>query len=159
MRIRVQMIGAIFTAFLVSACLVAHADDLSRKVTAHGLTVHYGVVPASKAAEADPTAASNAGGTRPNAYHLTVAIFDTATGKRVSDASVIASVKGPRGYETHFHARPIRKHLDVDKAGNDVTYGNDFEMPWSGIYHVALAITQKDQPKPTNIRFDYEHRY
>jgi hypothetical protein len=159
MRIRVRMIGAIFTAFLVNACLVAHADDLSRRVTAHGLTVHYGVVPADKAAEADPTDANNVSATGPNAYHLTVAIFDTATGKRVSDATVIASVKGPRGYETHFHAKPVRKHLDVDKAGNDVTYGNNFGMPWSGIYHVDLAITQKDQLKPTNIRFDYDHRY
>jgi hypothetical protein len=159
MRIRVQLIGAIFTTLLFGIGPVAHADDLSRSVTAHGLTVHYGVVPASKARVQSSTTAGNVSATGTNSYHLTVAIFDTATGRRVSDATVLASVKGPRGYDTRFHAKPVSKRLDVVKVGNAVTYGNDFEMPWSGIYHVDLTVTQKDHPNPMNIRFNYDHRF
>ncbi|ACC75288.1 hypothetical protein PPMP20_02365 [Paraburkholderia phymatum] len=159
MRIRLQLIGAIFTTFLLGVCTVIYADDLSRTVTAHGLTVHYGIVPTSKPGESGSTAASDVPSPGPNQYHLTVAIFDSATGKRVSDATVVASVKGPRSYDTHFHAKPVEKRLDAVTVGSAVTYGNDFLMPWSGIYHVDLTVTQKDQPKPTKIRLNYDHRF
>lgn len=159
MRIRLQLIGAIFSTLLLGICTVAYADDLSRSVTAHGLTVHYGVVPSSKQEKAGATAASDAPSPGPNQYHLTVAIFDTATGKRVSDATVLASVKGPRSYDTRFHAKPVEKSLDAVTVGSTVTYGNDFSMPWSGIYHVDLTVTQKGQSKPTKIRLNYDHRF
>ena len=159
MRVRVQLIGAMLATFLIGMFTVAHADDLTRTVTAHGLTVHYGVIPSSKLGEAGSRAASNVTAASPNKYHLTVAIFDAATGRRVSDATVLASVKGPRAHDTHFHAKPVEKRLDAVKVGSAVTYGNDFEMPWSGIYHVDLTVTQKDQPKPTNIRLNYDHRF
>ncbi|MDH6147101.1 MULTISPECIES: hypothetical protein [Paraburkholderia] len=57
------------------------------------------------------------------------------------------------------HTNPVRKHLDVVKVGGAVTYGNDFENPWSGIYHVDLTVIQKDRPNPTNIRFNYDHLF
>ncbi|MEM5367054.1 hypothetical protein V4C53_13555 [Paraburkholderia azotifigens] len=77
----------------------------------------------------------------------------------MSDATVLARVKGPRSYDTHFHAKTVEKRLDAVKVGSAVTYGNDFLMPWSGIYHVDLTVTQKDQPKPTTIRLNYDHRF
>ncbi|OUL95696.1 hypothetical protein [Paraburkholderia hospita] len=159
MRIRLQLISAIFTTFLLGPGAVAYADDLSRSVTAHGLTVHYGVIPSSKLGESGSAAASNVTAPGPNQYHLTVAIFDAATGRRVSDATVLASVKGPQAHDTHFHAKPVEKRLDAVKVGSAVTYGNDFQMPWSGIYHLDLTVTQKDQPKPTKIRLNYDHRF
>ena len=59
MRILLQLIGAIFTTFLLGVCTVACADDLSRTVTAHGLTLHYGVVPSSKPGKSGSTEASD----------------------------------------------------------------------------------------------------
>jgi hypothetical protein len=97
MRIRFQLISAILTTLLVGVCAVAYADDLSHSVTAHGLTVHYGVIPSSKRGESGSAAASNVAAPGPNQYHLTVAIFDATTGRRVSDATVLASVKGNTG--------------------------------------------------------------
>ncbi|XUW93861.1 hypothetical protein OH764_35905 (plasmid) [Burkholderia sp. M6-3] len=159
MRMRLQLINAIFTTLLLGVCAVAYADDLSHSVTAHGLTVHYGVIPSSKLRDSGSNAASNITAPSPNQYHLTVAIFEAATGRRVSDATVLASVKGPRAHDTHFHTKPVERRLDAVKVGSAVTYDNDFQMPWSGIYHVDLIVTQKDQPKPTKIRLNYDHRF
>jgi hypothetical protein len=159
MHKRLQLFAAVFASLFIAMFSAAYAGEASRSVTAHGLTVHYGIVPASKAANSDRTAASDVGAVNPDTYHLTVAIFDSATGRRLSDATVLASVKGPRRNDTRFHSKPVEKRLDPVKIGNAVTYGNDFEMPWSGIYHVDLTVTQKDQPKPTSIRFNYDHRF
>lgn len=158
MRICVQLIGAIFATPFIGVVSLAHANNLSRSVTAHGLTVHYGVVPASKAG-AHGSKARNVSATGPDAYHRTVAIFDAASGRRVTGPTVLASVKGSRSHDTQFHAKPVRKRLDVVKVGGAVTYGDDFDMPWSGIDHVDLSVTQKDRPTPTNIRFNYDHYF
>lgn len=72
---------------------VAAADSSSRSVTTHGLTVHFGIVPAEKAprvpeegsAPGDTKAAQNLA-----SYHLVVALFDARTGARIDNAMVIA---------------------------------------------------------------------
>src|SRR5512139_1015129 len=81
----------------VSSRVVAAENDMSR--TAGGVTVYLGVVPA-EIVKGLPAAGTTErpmhgripGG--PHQYHLVAAIFDVASGTRVSDAVVTAEVSG-----------------------------------------------------------------
>lgn len=157
MRFR-ALFNAIFVSLLIVVCLPAHASNLSRSITAHGLTVHYGIVPVRKAAAPGQMIASNNSATSPDAYRLTVAIFDAKTGRRLSNATVLATVKGPRSQEAQLHANPVTKHLEPTNIGGVVTYGNDFAMRWNGVYHVELLVARSEGAKQVTIPFNYEHR-
>lgn len=65
----------------------------SQPVRKDGLIIYYGVLPAALLAEQEPASAKHmqpgkaAGG---DSHHLVVALFEEATGKRLSDVSVQA---------------------------------------------------------------------
>ncbi len=135
----------------------AFADQLNRSVTNGGLTVHFGIVPAKKAQSvargaSEPGEHASAPGL--SNYHLVVALFDKATGERISEATVNATVTGPRAKSRpHTQVKPLQE-LNVNDT---VTYGNYFNMPWPGRYSIDLSITRKDSVKPTKVRLTYDH--
>ncbi|WP_162631658.1 hypothetical protein [Burkholderia sp. JP2-270] len=138
---------------------VAAADSSSRSVTTHGLTVHFGIVPAEKAprvpeegsAPGDTKAAQNLA-----SYHLVVALFDARTGARIDNAMVIARMTAPAS-----KARPkIQvKRLPVLKVNGMATYGNYFDMPWAGRYHIDLSVKRRDSADTVHVRLNYEHMF
>lgn len=135
----------------------AYADQLNRSVTKSDLTVHFGIVPAEKARSVDrgtsePVEPASAPGL--SSYHLVVALFDKATGERISDATMNATVTGPG---PKSRSRTQVKPLQEVKANGMVTYGNYFDMPWRGRYRIDLSITRKDSSRPTNVRLTYDH--
>ncbi|CAM2161672.1 DUF4426 domain-containing protein [Paraburkholderia sacchari] len=135
----------------------AYADQLNRSVTKSGMTVHYGIVPAEQARSVDrgasePVELASVPGL--SSYHLVVALFDKATGERISNAAVSATVTGPGPKSrSRTQVKPLQEVIVNDM----VTYGNYFDMSWRGRYRIDLSITRKDSAKPTNVRLTYDH--
>jgi hypothetical protein len=135
----------------------AYADQLNRSATKSGVIVHFGIVSAEKARSvargaSDPVELASAPGL--SRYHLVVALFDKATGERISDATVNATVTGP-GPKSRPHTQV--KPLQELKVNDTVTYGNYFDMPWRGRYRIDLSIMRRNTAKPTSVRLTYDH--
>jgi hypothetical protein len=147
-------------SLLAATTAAAYADEPAQSITEHGLTVHYGVMPATKAqnvergADAVPKGADATPGL--SSYHLVVALFRSNTDERIKDATVLATVKGPKGPKGKAHSRPVTKHLEPMLISDTVTYGNFFDMRWRGVYHVTLAVTRKNESKPVKVSFDVD---
>ena len=119
-----RMIAAFVAMLLVQSSISSPAlsEEPSQSVTSHGLTVYFGLMPAAIAEGivggsmhgAQPAAAHN--------HHLIVAIFNSVTGERVTDASVTAKVTQP-GFE------PPEKPLEPMKIADTITYGNFSTLP------------------------------
>ncbi|MCC8401649.1 hypothetical protein LJ655_07030 [Paraburkholderia sp. MMS20-SJTN17] len=81
-----------------------------------------------------------------SSYH--VALFDKATGERISDAAITATVTSPA---PKSRSRTEVKPLQEVKFNDIMTYGNYFDMPWRGRYRFDLSITRKNSAKrPTS---------
>ena len=126
---------------------VAAEDPLFK--TADGLTVYIGIIPAeiakghpSEHAEKTMHGGVPKGG---HEYHVVAAIFDAATGARVSDASVTAQVSG-------LGLSGATKKLETMEIANTVSYGAFFDLP--GLYTIALTIQRPSQPKPVALVID-----
>lgn len=137
---------------------VAAADSTSRSVTTHGLTVHFGIVPAEKATRVPEEGSAPGAKTAQNlaSYHLVVALFDARTGARIDNAMVIASMTAPAS-----KARPKVqvKRLPVLTVNGMTTYGNYFDMQWAGRYHIDLSVKRRDSADTVHVRLNYEHTF
>ncbi|MFM0058430.1 hypothetical protein PQR64_22675 [Paraburkholderia phytofirmans] len=110
-------------------------------------------MPPKKGADAKPGLSS---------YHLVVALFRSNTDERIKDATVLATVKGPKGPKGpkgNAHSRPVTKQLRPLVIGDTVTYGNFFDMGWRSVYHVSLAVTQKNESRPLKVSFDVDQQF
>ena len=123
--------------------------------TVEGLNVYLGVLPAAMVRQqlkADTGKAPH-GGPPPGAhvYHVTVAVFDAASGERRQDLNVRARVLslGLSG--------PEKVMLPMTIA-ETVTYGNYFVLPPNDTYKVQVEIRQPGQAEPVRTDFVYEHR-
>ncbi|WP_244100700.1 hypothetical protein [Burkholderia ambifaria] len=92
MRSRIFLVLIAWLALLVGEVSPACANDLTRSVTTGKLVVHYGVVPAGRAATAG--GASGAASDNVNLFLLTVAMFDRSNGQRIEHAHVVVVVQG-----------------------------------------------------------------
>ena len=133
LRSRIFLVLIAWLALLVGEVSPACANDLTRSVTTGKLVVHYGVVPAGRAATAGGS--SGEASNNVNLYRLTVALFDRSNGKRIENAHVVAVVQGPRSEASSFHSKSTGIQLDLTRDGNAVTYGNVFDARWKGVYH------------------------
>jgi hypothetical protein len=145
--------AAVVVTLLLGTGSGARAED-GEGVTSHGLTVYVGVVPAAIARDVAQThGEADLHGARapmPFGYHLLVAIFNAVTGERIIDATVTASVTRPG---SEMPAKP----LEPMKVADTVTYGNFFDLPSEGIYHIRLRVTRKGNARPTEIDLTYDN--
>jgi hypothetical protein len=90
----------------------------------------------------------------PHAQHLVVAIFNSVTGERMTDAVVNAEISLPG------HVLP-EKPLEPMQIAGTVTYGNFFDLSQPGVYRIRLSISgTKAAPavrKPIIIDLLYDH--
>ena len=132
---------------LRSSC-PAHAAGPSQVQTADGLTVYIGLLPAA-IIKGYPEAMMHGG--KPSGrdeFHLVVAVFDAASGQRVSDATVSARVAeaGLTGQTKPLAPMPI--------AGV-VTYGGFFTLPPMARYMVRIVVTRPGG-SPATFDFTYD---
>ena len=121
-------------ALAASIAVPAHAENSK---TINGHTVYLGIVPAEivKGHEPGHPEREMHGGapTRRGQYHVMIVIFETATGKRVTDARLVARVSEPGVAST-------QKKLEPMEISGAMSFGNYFAMGGAGPYSIKLAI-------------------
>lgn len=126
---------------LLLALPAAYAEVLDQPLRKDGLVIYYGVLPAELVAPRDldvpgthmtPSRARGAG-----AHHLVIALFEEATGKRLSQATVRARVE-PLGGAAE------EKTLEPMQIAGTVTFGNFFRMDADMPYVIHLRIRRSD---------------
>jgi hypothetical protein len=134
---------------------VAVAAEVPAFKTADGLTVYIGVMPAEivKGHPSGHTEQTMHGGVPKGSdeYHVVTALFDAATGARVSDATVTAQISG-------VGLSGTKKKLDSMEIANTISYGGFFDLPGRDIYTITLTIQRPNQPKSVTLDFKYDHR-
>lgn len=128
--------AALLAGPLAIAASPASGDDLGRSVIAGGIAVYLGIMPAEMSrahAERYPRHQATEIPAGKNVYHVMLAIFDHATGARVTDADVVATV-APLGLAG------ARKRLDATTVAGAVTYCNYFAMSAGENYVIRARI-------------------
>ena len=137
---------------VIGTAMAANSGEVK---TSGGLTVYLGVVPAEIVKGPLPHSAERPMHSRvprgPHEYHVVAAIFDAATGTRVSDASVSAQLSG-------VGLSGGRKNLEAMQISGTTTYGAFFSLPGRDLYTIRLAIMRPGITQPVTIDFRYEHR-
>jgi hypothetical protein len=82
-------------------------------------------------------------------HHVVVAVFDTRTGRRVTDADVIATV-------AEIGLPPATRKLEPMNIAGSVSYGNFFRMGGRNQYQISIQITPHGEPAHT-VRFEFQH--
>ena len=124
-------------------------DDQSYR-TADGLTVYLGVMPSAIIkSRPDATMHRRAPAGR-HAYHVLVAIFDSASDERLTGLQVKAAVASPGMAATE-------KPLEAMTIADTVTYGNYFDLIGAGPYRIRIEILRPQAAAPTRVEFTYQH--
>ena len=117
-----------------------------------GHTVYLGVVPAEvvKGHEPGHPERQMHGGmpNRRGQYHVMVVIFESANGKRITDARVVARVSEPG-------LAPVQKQLEPMLIAGAMSFGNYFPMGGAGPYRIKVAF----EPATAKQKFETEFRY
>lgn len=113
----------------------ALADDSPRHRLIDGINIYTGVLPAEVMGGNDK--GMHAVIPYEHSFHLITALFDEKSGDRISDAVIVASLKGMDVIET--------KKLGQMPTVGVSTYGNYFMLPPLGNYSITLQITIPDR--------------
>lgn len=140
-------------AFLLLAGVSPAAETGQYKI-ADGMAIYLGVIPAEMIQGhpgQHPESRMHRGiPAREHRYHVVIALFDNATGKRISDARVKATV-------SEIGLAGSRKKLEPMRIANTTTYGNYFSMPGTNPYRIQIEISRQGLPHPVKIEFEYQH--
>lgn len=160
---------AAFFLLISNSSFAQDGETHSRAVG--GLMVYYGVVPAAIVRDHPATHAEavmhrgvpSAG----NEFHLVVAVFDSITGARISNANVTATVFGPgnvllygqsemRRWATQPLTTVPAKPLEPMTIGQTVTYGGYFILPKSALYTFQFTIALPNRSRPVVVAFQHD---
>jgi hypothetical protein len=123
--------------------------------TADGLAVYLGVVPAEIVKghpPGHPEQAMHGGAPKGrHQYHVVVAVFDSASGNRISDATVTAQVSG-------LGLSGSKARLEPMEIAGTISYGGFFNLPGRDLYTVRLTIGRPGSQRPVVLDFRYDHR-
>lgn len=150
----VRVVGAIVLATVGLLAGPAPAASNEDYKVIDGLAVYLGILPAGMIrdhGETHPESTMHGGPGSNGDYHVVVAIFETASGERVEDAEVSATVEGLG------HIRQEGLTLEPMAIAGTVTYGGFFTPPDDGRYVIAIEIRRPGQAEPVRIDFIYRH--
>ncbi|OGA54806.1 MAG: hypothetical protein A3F74_25070 [Betaproteobacteria bacterium RIFCSPLOWO2_12_FULL_62_58] len=140
--------NALVAAFLATALVIVSgvsAADLTK--SASGMTVRLGITPAESMRGQPETKLHGGVPSGKGQHHVVVALFESASGKRISNAEITAKV-GELGLRT------VEKKLDPMVIDKTVTWGNFFQMSSPGQYRIELKIRRRGVPT-VDVSFDY----
>jgi hypothetical protein len=143
---------AVITAMLLTT---AFAADSNQHKVVHGVAIYLGVFPAEMIlGHPKPhTEAEMHGGVPAGQHqqHVVVALFDNATGKRISGAKVRAQVH-------EINSAGTQKKLEPMLIAGTVSYGNYFNMPvTNNPYRIQVRIELPGVADVIEAQFDYQH--
>ncbi len=146
------LFGALFLCALVAFPRPASADHLGQTQMVNGLTVYLGLVSAEALRQDPDQYPAHQQSKIPSGkhvYHVMLALFDSASGKRITDAVVQARVAplalgGPK--------RP----LDPTLVAGVLTYCNYFRISPSDTTVIQAEIRRPDTARLIRARFILE---
>ena len=146
---------ALMATFIAAMSQAATAAEDPHYKLVGGLAVYLGVIPAEIVKGHPPGHPEQAmhGGAPQGAhqYHLTAAIFDSANGARISDATVTAQVSG-------LGLSGPRYKLEPMEFAGTTTYGGFVNLPGRDLYTVRLTIERPSPARAIVVDFKYDHR-
>lgn len=151
-----SLLAAMMTALLIALAgpVPASADEDENYKVVAGLGVYLGVVPAGIVRghpESHPEATMHDGVPRgAHEYHIIIAIFDAATGTRIENAKVTATVSGLG------HIGENGLEMEPMQIAGTVTYGGFVNLPGNDRYDIRVDITVPDRA-PARVDFAYQH--
>lgn len=115
-----------------------------------GITLYWGLVPAAVVADKHALADLHGGPPRGGGqvHHLVVALYDTASGRRIEDAVVRAQLS-----ETGIVDEPP-KYLPPMKVNDLASYGQLFGVAKDGPYRFRLWVRLPSRTDEVEFRFD-----
>ena len=130
------------------------ADSATHKVV-HGVAIYLGVLPAEMIlGHLKPHTVAEMHGGMPagqHQQHVVVALFDQASGKRISGAKVSARVH-------EINLAGTQKKLEPMLIAGTVSYGNYFNMPAThNPYRIRVLIERPGVAGVIEAQFDYQH--
>jgi len=132
----------------------AAADGPETFQVVDGVAIYLGVMPAQlvQGHAKGHEETKMHGGVPPGRYrdHVVVALFDDASGRRIEDAKVTAAVM-ELGLGAEW------KTLEPMRINASVTYGNYFDFPDDGTYHIQVKIRLQGHPQPVEATFTHRH--
>lgn len=149
-----SILFGLLVAILGVLPMTSYASDNSRHRMVEGVNIYLGIFPAEliqgddmQHPESEMHGGVPAGGHR---YHVTVALFDAATGKRITDAQVRANVSelGLSGTE---------KKLEPMTIADTISYGSYFRMSATNIYRIRVKIRRPGVAQAVETEFEYSH--
>jgi hypothetical protein len=115
--------------------VAVQAVDARMHQVVDGVEVYFGIVPAQLVRGHPPEHPEGEmhGGVPVGENHILVALFERASGQRITDAEVTAAVSG-KGMKR------LNKRLEPMTVAGALTYGNYFAMPGTGPYRIEVEI-------------------
>lgn len=153
-----KWLTAAFMTTLLAVSSSASASDASLHKDSKSYRVYLGVIPASmikkapQLVDSDKTLHGGAGNQSAGSQHIMVAIYRSADNQRVTDATVIASVKPDKLLKRKHAVKPLEKML----TSGTVTYGNFFKIDGKGEYEIKVDIYAPNQNGAEQVEFNYE---
>lgn len=144
------VMGGIAALFLTGA----FAADVAKHKVVNGVDIYLGVLPSEMIID-HPHSHTEPGmhGGVPageHRFHVMVALFDAATGKRISGADVKATV-------SELALSGTEKKLEPMFIANSITYGNYFIMSGTGIYRIQVQVRRPGVAQAIEAEFEYQH--
>ena len=127
------------------------ASDTSLSRSVDGIDIHMGITHSNySGTNFSARKMAMLYGLKGKKHHLTVALFDSASGQRITDAKVIATI-GEMALSGN------RKRLKQESFGDAVSYGRDFYLSKEGPYWIDLKIKRDGMRHATVARFEWDH--
>lgn len=146
-------IAAVLFAVALILPTPASAAQGGETKSAGGLTIYLGVVPAELVKGLGPHSAErpmHAGSPRgTHEHHLVVAVFDSASNARITDATVTAKASG-------LGLSGPQKTLEPMRIADTITYGGYFNLT-ADLYTIRVTV-QRPGSQPVVLDFKYDHR-
>lgn len=144
-------VAAIAAGVLLAGPAAWSADPAHalRQGTAGGIVFHYGVVPAEivRRHPADHPERAMHGGSDTDS-HIILALFDSVSGTRISEARIEATVELLGG-------AAVRKPMEPMTVAGSASFGNYFALAVPGVYRIRFVVTR---PGAAPAAADFEYR-
>lgn len=132
----------------------AVADSAYDSKTVDGMRFYVGILPSEMVVGHPKEHAEGAmhGGVaaQRRQYHVVVALFDVATGERISDAQVTVRV-------TPLGLAGEDKRLQPMQIGDAPSYGNYFAMPGKGPFRIVVRAQRPSSMRHAEAVFEHRH--
>lgn len=148
------LIYTVQAAMLFISAGVSHASDVTRYKVVDGIGIYLGVVPTDLIMKhpMEHTERAMHGGVPlgRHHHHVMVALFESKTGDRITDAKVTADV-AELGLAGHT------KELEPMTIAGAPTYGNYFDLGVSGVYRILVRVRGSGLAHIIEAEFEYKH--